>query len=76
MTDLERAAWAGLVLHLSTRAGGYAALARQERENAARVQDRYPEEARIHRRSAEHHEAMAKVAAELATIAKQKAEER
>lgn len=75
MTDRERAAWAELAMHLRTRSGGFGAIARQERENATRVEQRHPEEARIRRESAEHHEAQAKVAAELAATAKRKAEE-
>jgi hypothetical protein len=74
MTDRERAAWAELAMHLRTRAGGFGAIARQESESATRVEERYPEEARIRRESAEHHDARATVAAEMAVIAKQKAE--
>jgi len=69
------AAWAELALHLRARAGGFASIARQEQENADRVEARHPEEAAANRRSTEHHEARAQVAAELAVIAKQKAEE-
>jgi len=75
MTDLERKAWAEQALLLSARAGGLAAMARQQRSEADRLNDRRPEEAEIHRASAERQEAGAKVAAELAELCRQRAED-
>lgn len=71
--ELERKAWAELALHLSARSGGFAAIARQEGENAARLQVMSPPQAEIHRLSAAKHAAAAKAAGELETIAKDKA---
>lgn len=70
------AAWAELALHLRTRAGGHAAIARQELESATRVEARCPDEARGRVLSAEYHNVRAQVAAELAEVARRNAEER